>query len=1281
MKVKNYSYATIIKKALPLFLMMLFVNVGWGQITIFSENMGSPSGTTTIASNVFQNSTLTFTGSVDVRKTTPSDTYSAASGSGNVWFASGAKEFQISGVNTSAFSSLSLEFGVLASSANNMLIVEVSANGIDYTTLSVNSTIAANKWTLKTATGSIPSTENLRIRFSKSNTITFRLDDVKITGVVSNTAPSVSDVSITGLPNTTVLLTGSYTYDDTEEDVDASTYQWYTATDDAGTGATAIVGATVINYTLTTNELGKYIRLGVLAASSTGTSPGLESFSPWIGPVNAAGTSVLVGGSIADFDATCLNVTSEPNSFTLSGNNLTGNVTVEALSGFSFSETVDGTYTSTLSLTPVSEEINTTIYVKFTPTAEGSYNGNFTVSGGGANSVLVNVVAQGINTPVSITTDIVYGETNTEATATGNFVEGCSPVTSYGIEFSTVDGFTGGAGTAVASSNANAGNFTATLSGLQSGTLYYYIAYATDANGTVYGAQNSLTTTAIEEPTATAATVVTQTGFTANWDAVAGATGYELDVYSKEITTSPELVTNGSFESASLSNFSFETAMNQEVSTAQNHSGFNSLYSTVVATKNFNQDVDVVFGQEYTLKFWYYIDESATGNGFRVWTTVGADIKLPSSNTFYNIKGSWQLVEENFTSSDNSVKLNFRLYNGVKIYFDDISVTLAANSSMDTPVLGSPFTATVSQSSYNVTGLDSNKEYFYKVRAKDATSTSISSNEISVSTKPTSVTWNGTAWSNTTGPDETIDAVIDGDLITAGNLTAKSLTINTGKSVTIGAATTLTVVNEITNNAGVANFTIQSDGVVLQTATTANTASFATVERNATELFRQDYTLWSSPVVGQNLRNFSPLTLYTRFYTYGYLAGQPNGSYIQEIMNNEDVTSKFFQTATGYLIRMQNTNPELVGYLDGTTAMTFKGVFQGNLNNGNVSTPLVGSVPAVSNGFTLVGNPYPSPVSISALFTQNPQITRTLYFWRKKNSANTVGSGYASYSEIGMASIDSTIDTQILTHIKTGQGFFVKTNDVTPTPLVFNNDMRSNVSTIFFKSPTDTPTELHRFWLNLADSNAVVGQTLVAYATNATQEVDANIDAVYFNDAPTALTSIINNNEYIIQGRSLPFTTNDVVPLGFKTDVAGSFTISLPNYDGLFAENQDIYLKDKANNTLHNLKAGDYTFTTEPGVFNTRFEVQYNTTLSSNNPSFDGNAILIAVKNQQIKINAGALTMHKIELIDVAGRVIYTQDNVSTTTASIDNLAVSNQMLIVRITTAENGVVNQKIVF
>lgn len=537
-------------------------------------------------------------------------------------------------------------------------------------------------------------------------------------------------------------------------------------------------------------------------------------------------------------------------------------------------------------------------------------------------------------------------------------------------------------------------------------------------------------------------------------------------------------------------------------------------------------------------------------------------------------------------------------------------------------------------------------------------------------TGATSTAWNTASnWADNMVPQPCTEVSVNetNPLVISSDVEVASISVGANANVTVNG--TLNVGDITVAEGGM--MTVASDAVVLQTALATN-SGMVTVQRNSVPLFRQDYTLWSSPVSGQNLRAFSTQTLFNRFSSYDTALGT-NGNYVQEIVTVADMNTKTFGAAKGYLIRMPNNWVEIAS---SNPAQPYLGSFTGTLNNGTVSMALSGA----TTKFNLVGNPYASPISIASFFAANTNIDETLYFWRKKGSEYSVASGYATYTSMGLASADTDIDGTMPMNIETGQGFFVVANSAAPGNLVFNNTMRNDGAATFYKGATTT--ELHRFWLNLSDGTNVVGQTLIGYKAGATQDVDAGVDALYFNDSPTALTSIINDAEYVIQGRSVPFVNTDVVSLGFKSDIAGTYTISLANFDGLFAENQDIFLKDNATGTMHNLKAADYTFTTPVGIYNTRFEVQYtNSTLGSDNPLLLDHTILIGVKDQKIKINSGAIVMDKIELIDIAGRVIYVQDGVNATTATLENIVSANQMLIVRIRTKENAVVHQKIIF
>jgi hypothetical protein len=99
--------------------------------------------------------------------------------------------------------------------------------------------------------------------------------------------------------------------------------------------------------------------------------------------------------ALTAFGNVCADATAT-NSFTVSGVNLANTVSIAALTGYTYSTSLGGTYTSTLTLTPVSGAISQTIYVKFTPGATGVISGNIVVSCTGATPQNVAATGTGI---------------------------------------------------------------------------------------------------------------------------------------------------------------------------------------------------------------------------------------------------------------------------------------------------------------------------------------------------------------------------------------------------------------------------------------------------------------------------------------------------------------------------------------------------------------------------------------------------------------------------------------------------------------------------------------------------------------------------------------------------------------------------------------------------------------------------------------------------------------------------------------------------------------------
>ena len=522
---------------------------------------------------------------------------------------------------------------------------------------------------------------------------------------------------------------------------------------------------------------------------------------------------------------------------------------------------------------------------------------------------------------------------------------------------------------------------------------------------------------------------------------------------------------------------------------------------------------------------------------------------------------------------------------------------------------------------------------------------------ISLSAAPTSITWNGTAWSNGT-PTASLDAIIDGTYSTTTNgvFTAKTLTVNTAKSFTINSGHNITVAGAITNNG---TFTVANNANLVQTNTTpvTNTGSI-TVNRNSASIQLYDYTLWSSPVAGQKLKAFSPNTLDTRFYTYN------SGTNLYNVVTTPLTTD--FAPATGYLIRADNT-------LTAATPTTFNGVFTGVPNNGDISISGL-----VSGNYYAVGNPYPSTISVADFYTANPN-AGTLYFWRRTNG-DVSTTAYATRNNAGATAASGGLTPS--SDIAVGQGFIVSPS--ANMTLSFTNAMRATPSTsaVFLRTASE---ERNRFWLNLTNTTGLFSQMLVGYMPEATSGVDNAIDGRYINDAPTALTSIINAEEYSIQGRPMPFTTTDTVPLGFKTDAAGNYTIAIDHVDGLFSTGQTIYLKDNLLNTVVDLSAGSYSFASAIGTFNSRFEVLFQGALGVNNPAFTASSVIAFGENGEIKINSGSTIMELVRVYDLQGRLLAEKNQVNASETKLATTA-TNQVLLVEITAANGSKITKKII-
>jgi hypothetical protein len=582
-----------------------------------------------------------------------------------------------------------------------------------------------------------------------------------------------------------------------------------------------------------------------------------------------------------------------------------------------------------------------------------------------------------------------------------------------------------------------------------------------------------------------------------------------------------------------------------------------------------------------------------------------------------------------------------------------------------TSTLGSGTTATIS-------GLSPNTYKF--IVTNDVTGcTSLASIDVIVSGLVTN-TYNS-GWSNGI-PTSNQNLVFASDYASSNDLNGCSCIINAGKTVTINSGHTLTITNGITVSTDY-NLIFENNASLVQTNNVINTGSII-YKRNSAPMKNFDYSYWSSPVAGQTLFDLSPNTFADKYMSYSGTGWQISYG-----------GTAVMQPGIGYIIRTPKggtwpaPHPEVVAF-PYSQPVQFKGV----PNNGNITS----SQSMVTGNFYLIGNPYPSALNADEFLFNNTNnhtvLNGTIYLWTHNTAVANLkytSDDYATYNGVGgIATSGGAVPSG---YIAAGQSFFAsaKANGT----VEFNNSMRAagnNGNNAQFFKPGEkaktTKLERHRLWLNMTNPGGVFKQTLIGYVEGATNAYDDNFDGLTFDgNSYVDFYSTNATDNLAIQGRALPFVDTDVVPMGYRSTVAGSFTIAINKADGALAT-QKIYLEDKQTGTINELTAQNYTFNTTAGTFNNRFVLRYtNKTLGTGDFETVENSITVVSQDKAITIGSAKENLSKVFIYDISGKQLYKKQNVGNLELSIQHLAFAQQVLLIKVVLENGYTTTKKLIF
>ena len=426
---------------------------------------------------------------------------------------------------------------------------------------------------------------------------------------------------------------------------------------------------------------------------------------------------------------------------------------------------------------------------------------------------------------------------------------------------------------------------------------------------------------------------------------------------------------------------------------------------------------------------------------------------------------------------------------------------------------------------------------------------------------------------------------------TTQSVTGNSTTPNSFYSVTVASGSTTTLSNSGSTLSGV----LKVDG-------TLNTGDDLTLKSTASQTALVDGS-GTGTISGEiNMERYLPSA-----FGYRYVSSPFTSATVNEFSPYVNLSATFppmyaydeNDTASGwynYSDPSYTLNP-LYGYAlnfgSGSSALTFE--MTGTATDGSVGPlTLYNHDRIYTEGFNLIGNPYPSPIDWDAASGwAKTNIDDAVYYFNP-STTDQYGGTYSTY--INGVSSDGTANSII----PSMQGFFVHVTDgaypVTAS-LGINNDARvNNLSPTYHKKSEQVNSALLRLCVQYNDAE-VYDPLVIYFNDSASAAFEKSRDALKLMNSDSQVPSFYafssDNRKLSIYSVSVPDDSLSIIPVGLSIDKDALVTFNACNVD-LFDENVQILLHDKGNYLYHNLTLNPvYKIYLEAGDYTERFSIVF----------------------------------------------------------------------------------------
>lgn len=472
----------------------------------------------------------------------------------------------------------------------------------------------------------------------------------------------------------------------------------------------------------------------------------------------------------------------------------------------------------------------------------------------------------------------------------------------------------------------------------------------------------------------------------------------------------------------------------------------------------------------------------------------------------------------------------------------------------------------------------------------------------------------------------------------SGTTSLYNFTINHSSATSI-LNNTVMVSNTFTASAG----TLNANGNLTLLSTATNTARVAnsagTISGNVTvERYIPGKRAWRFLTAPLSSNGLSAVNVSNSWQQQTHIVG-PSGTGL-------DATKPFYsmlEFSNGNWSNVSNTtNTTLFGnattssnkafamFLTGNRSIDLNSITAFNNNTLSATGKLLQSTQTFSlgtlaaNAFSLVGNPYASPVDLNAVFLTagTSNINRTFYTWDPMLS--TTG-GYVTISWNGSSyNITPSMGTSQTQILQSGQAFFVQATAAAATSVNFeeNDKSTTNINNVF-GAGNNTLDNLN---INLQKQDGskivMIDGVLASFGSNFNKQILNTEDAEKLFNNEESISIESNTKSLSVERRPYHLNNNDTVAIALKNltpNTNYTFALQPTGWDaGMHA-----YLVDKLLTTETPLDLNTTTqyinFTSTQANVNDRFIVVFRGTGALPNRGFDITGEKL--QNNKVKIN------------------------------------------------------------